>query len=104
MGKVIHWELCKKFEFDHMNKWYMHKPASVLENETQKLLWDFEIQTDSLISARYLDLVIKKKKKRERTRRIVDFAVTANHRVKLKESEKKDKYLDLAWELKNRGT
>ena len=28
------------------------------------------------------------------------FAVPADHRVKLKESEKKDKYLDLAWELK----
>ena len=31
-----------------------------------------------------------------RTCRIVDFAVSADHRVKLKENEKKDKYLDLA--------
>ena len=30
----------------------------------------------------------------------MDFAVSADHRVKLKESEKKDKYLDLAWGLK----
>ena len=30
----------------------------------------------------------------------MDFAVTADHRVKLKESEKRDKYLDLARELK----
>ena len=30
----------------------------------------------------------------------VDFAVLAEHRVKLKESEKKDKYLALARELK----
>ena len=30
----------------------MHNPASVLENDTHKLLWDFEIQTDQLISAR----------------------------------------------------
>ena len=30
----------------------------------------------------------------------MDFAVSADHRVKLKESEKKDKYLDLARELK----
>ena len=34
----------------------------------------------------------------------MDFAVPADHRVKLKESEKKDKYLDLAKELKNYGT
>ena len=36
---------------------------------------------------------------KKRTCRIVDFAVLADHRVKLKESEKKDKYLDFAWEL-----
>ena len=31
---------------------------------------------------------------------IVDFAVPADHRIKLKECEKKDKYVDLARELK----
>ena len=30
----------------------------------------------------------------------MNFAVPVDHRVKLKESEKKDKYLALAWELK----
>ena len=35
-----------------------------------------------------------------RTCRIVDFAFPANYRVKLKESENRDKYLDLARELK----
>ena len=32
--------------------------------------------------------------------KIVNFAVSADHRIKLKECEKKDKYLDLARELK----
>ena len=31
---------------------------------------------------------------------IVDFAVSAEYRIKLKECEKKDKYLDVARELK----
>ena len=31
---------------------------------------------------------------------MVDFVVSADHRVKLKESEKKDKYLNFARELK----
>ena len=44
-GKMIHWELCKKFEFDHTNKWYMHNPESVLENEIRKHQWDFDKQT-----------------------------------------------------------
>ena len=49
------WELCKKLKFDHTNKWHMHNPESVLENETHKLLRGFEIQTDHLISARRTD-------------------------------------------------
>ena len=64
IGKVIHWELCKKLKFDHTNKWYMHNPESVFENETHKVLVDFEIQTDHLISTRRPDLVIDNKKKR----------------------------------------
>ena len=32
--------------------------------------------------------------------KIDDFAILADHRIKLKEIEKKDKYLNLAWELK----
>ena len=38
VGKLINWELSKKFKFDHTNKWYMHNPTSVLENGTHKLL------------------------------------------------------------------
>ena len=76
----------------------MHNPAPVLQNDSHKLLWDFNIQTDPPIPARRPDLIIIDKKKR--TCKIVDFAVSADHRIKLKECEKKDKYLDLARELK----
>ena len=38
VGKGIHWVLCKKFKFDNTNKWYMHNPSYVLENDTHKLL------------------------------------------------------------------
>ena len=77
----------------------MHNPSPVLENDTHKLLWDFNIHTDHLIPARRPDLIIINKKKKSICK-IVDFAVPADHRINLKESEKKDKYLDLARELK----
>ena len=82
----------------------MPNPESVLKNETHKPLWDFEIQTDHLISARRPDQVIFTKKIKKRTCRIVDLVVPADHRVKLKESEKRDNYQDLAIELKNYET
>ena len=75
----------------------MRNPAFVPANDTHKLRWDFDIQTDYLISARRLDHIIIKKKW---TYKIVDFAVPADYRIKRKESEKKDKYLDIAKELK----
>ena len=34
MVKMTHYELCKKFIFDHMNKWFIHNQEYILENET----------------------------------------------------------------------
>ena len=39
---------------------------------------------------------------KKRICRIGDFTVPTTHRLKLKESEKKYKYLDLVWELKKK--
>ena len=74
----------------------MHNQKSVLENETHKLLWDFEIQTDHLISTRRSDLVIINKKKENLSN--CGLFVPADQRVKLKENEKRDKYQDLSRE------
>ena len=62
----------------------------------------YGILTDLLIPARRRDLIIinKKKKKKKRISKIIDFAVLTDHRINLKQYEKKDKYLDLARELK----
>ena len=95
--------MSKKFKFDLTDTWYMHKSASALENDTHKLLWDFDIQTDHLISARRADLIIineKKKKKKKTQKRTYKIAVSAAHWIQLKESEKKDKYLLGNWKKK----
>ena len=53
---------------------YINNSESVLENEMLKILRNFEIQTDHLISARQQDEVVvnnnkkKKKKKKEKER------------------------------------
>ena len=65
VGKVIHWEMCRKFLFNHTNKWYMHNPAPVQEKDSHKLQWDFNIQTDHQIPTRRPDLIIINKKKKE---------------------------------------
>ena len=68
----------------------MHNPVSVL--------WDFDIETVHIISAKRPDLTIINNKKKENLK-IVDYTVPADHRIKLKESKKRDEYQDLAREL-----
>ena len=42
----------------------MHQPKSILENETQRIFWDFDIQMDRQVLALRLDLGLIYKKKR----------------------------------------
>ena len=69
----------------------MHNLAPVLENNTPNLGQKTKPTNNQQK---------KKKKKKKRTCKIVDFADPADHRIKLKEYEKRDKYLDLDRELK----
>ena len=80
----------------------MHNPAPVQENAMYEILWDFNIQTYHLIPARRPDLIIINNQKKKRTYKIIDFADPADYRIKLKECEKRYKYLDLARELKKK--
>ena len=94
VGKFTHWELYKKLQFDHTTKWYTHKPESVRENKLQKILRDFQIQTDHPIIFRRPDLVTSNKKKN----------LTYSERWRSSEIKKKtkiEKYLDLAQERRN---
>ena len=75
----------------------MHKLKSVQENETQIILWDFEIQMDHLIPALRPDLVLIKKNQDLPSHR---FSCSNGPQIKMKEIKKIDKYLDLVRELK----
>ena len=76
MGKIVHWKLARKCDFETVEKWYEHEPESDLENEDYKILWDFSIQNDHVIEVRRPDLVAADKK--ERSFKIIDFAVPGN--------------------------
>ena len=75
---MIHWESWKGLKFDHTDKWYIHKPESVQKNEMHGNIWDFQIKKDQQIPTRS----------------------TLDLRVKIKENEMINKYLDPARELK----
>ena len=96
LGKIAHWKLARKCNFEAGDKWYEHEPESVLESEDYKILWDFSIQTDHVIEARRPDLVVVDKR---RTCKIIDFAVPGYSRIDEKEKENTEKYQNLRREL-----
>ena len=86
-----------KIIFEAGDKWYEHEPESVLENEDYKILWDLSILTDHVIESRRPDLVVVDKK--EKSCKIIDFAVPRDSRIEEKEKDKIEKYQDLGREL-----
>ena len=96
LGKIVHWKLARKCNFEAADKWYEHEPESVLEIEDYKILWDFSIQTDHVIETRRPDLVVVVKK--ERSCKIIDFAVPGDSRIEEKEKDKIEKYQNLGRE------
>ena len=96
LGKIVHWKLARKCNFEAGDKWYEHELESVSENEDYKISWDFSIQTDHIMEARRPDLVVVDKK---RICKIIDFAVPGDSRIAEKEKDKREKYQDLRREL-----
>ena len=84
VARVGHWDLLGKCGFSRGDKWFEHQPETALENNDDKLLWDYNIQTDHQISARRPDLAVINKQ--EQTCQVIDAA------VKAMEEEKLEKY------------
>ena len=94
VGRVIHWEQCKKFKF-WLYEPMVHTQPKICpgkwDTQTPIRFWDENASPNLGQTTR--------PNKNQRIFQIVDFAVPADHRVKLKEKEKRDNYLHLAREL-----
>ena len=74
IGRCIHWEICGAIGIHVKSKWYQHQPEAVIENDSCKILWDFTVQTDHFITARWPDMIFIDKQHHEC--QIIDFAMT----------------------------
>ena len=53
VGQYIHWKICNHYNTETPNKWYDHKPLTVVDIPKVIILWEFPIRTDRTIQARY---------------------------------------------------
>lgn len=76
----IHWKLCRNYNImTSADKWYEHKPETVVENEQAPILWNMPIHTDREIRANKPDIII-----REHTKQrcwIIDLAVPLDRTI-----------------------
>ena len=75
---------------------HTHKPQSVQRDDKYKILWDINIQTDKVIEVRSPDIVCINK---QIECQIIDFAISGDRNIGIKEQEKIDKYQVLIIEL-----
>ena len=76
----------------------MHCPEGAVEDDDVKLIWDTNIQCDSVIEARRPDLILVDKKAKSCV--IIDVTIPGDWRIGEKEIEKIEKYQNLKRELK----
>ena len=62
---------------------HTHTPQSVQENDEYRFLWDFNVQTNKVIEHRRPDIVYIDKQKREC--HIIDFAISGDQNIAIKE-------------------
>ena len=97
VARLVHWEICKKYNLSRTEKRYHHIQDGVITHENIKLLLDFSIHTDYEIEHRRPDIVVELKS--EKGCLIIDIAVAGDNRIKQKEHEKREKYQDLKREI-----
>ena len=94
-----HWRLCQIYSLPHADSWYKHLAEKVIDTPQVKILWDFNIQTDRVLEARRPGIIVKDKENQETW--IIDINCNPGDlRVREKELEKREKYQDLAIEMK----
>ena len=65
IARMVHLVLYQKIGLVGEFEWYNYKPASVVENDRVKILWDFNTQTDHVIQHRRRGIVVLYKTERK---------------------------------------
>jgi len=84
IGKIIHWSILRRFNSAVSRNYWDHVPAAV-ENQEMKVLQDFNIYTDHLLTARCPVIVVIDKL--QKTVQTVDVSVPSDCNVAQKEKK-----------------
>ena len=89
IGSCIIWEICGAKGIPVATKWQEHQPEGVMQNETCKVIWDFTIQADYVLTTKEPDLIVDNERNEFQ---ITDFAVPYDTKKYLKRTEESVEY------------
>ena len=82
----LHWSICKNQNIEITDKWYKHKPATMIHNRQNNItiMIDMPVNTDSTTTVNRPNIIIK-----YITSKLIDITVPSTRNIVLKENEKK---------------
>lgn len=99
VARILHGEIAVKYGcLEEAPPYYKYTPESIVENDVCRIYWDRDLQTDRTIQHNRPDIVVLDKK--ENIMYLIDVAIPAPVNVDKKHTEKIEKYLPLAYEMK----
>ena len=93
VARMVHWELCQGFILEKPENGIYTIPKLLVEMLTTSIIWDMNIQCDSIIVERKPDIVIVNKM--EKTAVSIDVTIPWDKKITDKEKEKIEKYQNL---------
>jgi len=97
VAAYLHWHICKHNNIPVTEKWYEHRPDTVIDTTDCTILWDTTINTDRAIKANRPDIVLKCKD--QKSCLLIDVSIPTDRNTSIKVMEKLSKYKDLEIEI-----
>ena len=97
VASLIHKHICEFYGIPTCEKPWLYTPQPLVLSNNVKIMWDFGIRTDHIISAHRPDIIIHDST--QRLAILLDVAIPADFNIVDKEKEKIQKYQDLCLEL-----
>ena len=82
----LHWSICKDHDIEITDKWYKHKPATVMHNNIT-IMWDMPVNTDRTITANRSDIFVKDSV--NSTCKLIDRTIPSDRNIALRKSKRK---------------
>ena len=91
--------VCSHYGFPTCEKLWLYIPQPVIASKDVKILWNFGVKTDRVISAQRLDIIVLHVDYKKQCGFFIDVSIPVDINIIEKEKEKILKYQDLRIEL-----